>query len=130
MTASLTFLARPASTKYTSATASHSATVAAWQPGPAGPVRGKASIPTVFIHAQRTALVQIFLHDPSASTGPTAPIRITPLSFAIHTNCKKKQPPHPKRRAAVAAEDCGATNYITTLLAVAGSGQVNNLVIY
>ena len=33
----------------------------------------------------------------------SSPIRITPLSFANQTKCKKKQPPHPKRRAAVAA---------------------------
>ena len=35
----------------------------------------------------------------------SSPIRITPLLFTNPTNCKKKQPPHPKRRAAVATED-------------------------
>ena len=39
---------------------------------------------------------------PPAKHSPS-PIRITPLLFANPTNYKKKQPPHPKRRAAVAA---------------------------
>jgi hypothetical protein len=129
-----------------------SATVAAWHPGPAAPVRGKASIPPVFVStgsgasfrrdlpgfvcAQRSSMPgerrhQMFLpiyrrqpalasvlhfirtwicyarclrfRLPPAEHSPS-PIRITPLLFANPKNCKEKQPPHPKRRAAVAAE--------------------------
>ena len=86
--------------------------------------------PPAFIHARRNDLFQSFLpiprrqpalasvlhfvrtwicyvrclrfRLPPAKHSPS-PIRITPLSSANPTNCKKKQPPHPKRRAAVAA---------------------------
>ena len=136
-----------------------SATVAAWQPGPAAPVRGKASIPPGVVSTGSGASVRRdlpgfvsacvhpcptgngssykFLPHPSASTG--ACIRpslrsdvdlLCPLStlslatgqaFTIadsdhasvirkFNKVQKKQPPHPKSRAAVAAEDCGTTN--------------------
>ena len=92
------------------------------------PVRGKASIPPGVVSTGSGASVrrdlpgfasacvhpcpengssQMFLPIPRRQ--PTrlrsSPRRITPLSFANPAKCKKKQPPHPKRRAAVAAED-------------------------
>ena len=130
-----------------------SATVAAWQPGPAAPVRGKASIPPGVVSTGSGAAVRRDLpgsisacvhpcpekrpipkfsaHSP-ASTGPCirpslrsdvdllCPLSTHSLatgqaftiadpdhasSFSSPTNCKKKQPPHPKRRAAVAAAE-------------------------
>ena len=76
-------------------------------PTPVGHGRGLASRPGLsrsggrhrfrqaFIHARRTALVKIFLHDPSASTGP-ASFRADPdhaSSFSSRPNCSKKPPP-------------------------------------
>ena len=59
-----------------------------------------------FIHARSTALPNCFC--PFLRRQParlrSSSVRITPLLFANPTKCKKKQPPHPKRRAAVAAE--------------------------
>ena len=99
-----------------------SATVAAWQPGPAAPVRGKASIPPGVIHAQRTSLVQIFLHDPSASTGPASSVADPDRASAI------RNPNKLQKEAATAPEAsgsgrcrCGATNCITKLPAVASA---------
>ena len=103
-----------------------SATVAAWQPGSAAPFRGKASIPPGVVSTGSVAAYcrdlpgfvsacvhpcpengpsQISAHSP-ASTG-SASFLATPdhaSSFSSLTKCKMKQPPHPKRRAAVAAE--------------------------
>ena len=93
-----------------------SATVAAWQPGPAArsggrhrfrralppPVQARRFAatfpvppPPTFIHARRTGLVQRFLPIPSASTAP-ASFRADPdhaSSFSPPKNCSKKQPP-------------------------------------
>ena len=50
------------------------------------------------------SIPNVSAHFPS-STGSASSVadRITPLLFANLTKCKKKQPPHPKHRAAVAA---------------------------
>ena len=93
-----------------------SATVAAWQPGPAArsggrhrfrralppPVQARRFAatfpvppPPTFIHARRTGLVQRFLPIPSASTAP-ASFRADPdhaSSFSPPKNCSKKPPP-------------------------------------
>ena len=90
------------------------------------------SPPTAFIHARRTAANQSFLPHLPASTGPcirpslrsdvdllcslSALPLATDQAFTIaapdhasvirnSNKVQKKQPPHPKRRAAVAAED-------------------------
>ena len=49
-----------------------------------------------FIHARRTGLVQRFLHDPAASTGPASFRRRSGSRRCysqIQTKCKEKQPP-------------------------------------
>ena len=48
-----------------------------------------------------------FLPDPSASTGPASSVADPDHASVVSnpTKCKKEQPPHPQRRAAVAAED-------------------------
>ena len=93
-----------------------SATVAAWHPGPAAPVRGKASIPPGVVSTGSGAAVrrdlpgfasacfhpcpengpfQMFLPISSASTGPAA-FRADPdhaSSFSTQPNCSKKPPP-------------------------------------
>ena len=93
-----------------------SATVAVWQPGPAAPVRGRASIPPGVVSTGSGAAVrrdlpgfasacfhpcpengpfQMFLPISSASTGPAA-FRADPdhaSSFSTQPNCSKKPPP-------------------------------------
>ena len=89
-----------------------STTVAAWQPGPAAPIRGQASIPPVFVSTGSGASVcrdlpgfasacvhpcqengssHQFLPNLSASTGPASfvadPDHASPFSYL--TNCKK-----------------------------------------
>ena len=89
-----------------------SATVAAWHPGPAAPFRGKASIPPVFVSASSGAAIHrdlpgfasdcvhpcpkngvIHSFQPIPRRQPTrfrsSPVRITPLSFANQTKCKR-----------------------------------------
>ena len=72
-----------------------SATVAAWQPGPAAPVRGKASIPpgVAGVHPcpenvgnAKFSAIFFGVNRPGL---PPSPIRITPLVFTNQTNCKK-----------------------------------------
>ena len=48
-----------------------------------------------FIHARRTGLVQSFLHDPSASTGPASSVADPDhaSSFSPPPDCNKKPPP-------------------------------------
>ena len=94
-----------------------SATVAAWHPGPAAPVRGKASIPPGVVSTGSGAALRRDLlgfasagvhpcpnNGPDhkfqsyfpASTGP-ASFRADPdhaSSFSPPTNCQKKPPPH------------------------------------
>ena len=68
-----------------------SATVAAWQPGPAAPVRGKASILSacVFVHPCPGERGRRRIHSSclilSASTAParSAPVRITPTTIYL-----------------------------------------------
>ena len=72
-----------------------SATVAAWQPGPAALVRGKASIPpgVAGVHPcpenvgnAKFSAIFFGVNRPGL---PPSPIRITPLVFTNQTNCKK-----------------------------------------
>ena len=94
-----------------------SATVAAWQLGPATPFQGRASIPPGVVSTGSGAAVRRDLPGfvstcvhpcPKNGAGPTvsarsigvnrsgfvpSPIRITPLLVATTTNCKEKQPP-------------------------------------
>ena len=63
------------------------------------------SPPPAFIHARITARIISFslISRRQPARLRSLPIRITPLLFATPTKCEKKQPPLPKRRAAVAA---------------------------
>ena len=96
-----------------------STTVAAWQPGPAAPIRGQASIPPVFVSTGSGASVcrdlpgfasacvhpcqengssHQFLPNLSASTGPASfvadPDHASP--FSRQPDCQKKPPPRLK----------------------------------
>ena len=59
---------------------------------------GRHRFRQAFIHARRTALVKIFLHDPSASTGPASSVADPDhaSSFSPRPNCSKKPPPRLK----------------------------------
>ena len=109
-----------------------SATVAAWQPGPAAPFRGRhrfrqassppvqarcfaatfpPSSPPAFIHARRTPLVQRFLHDPSASTGPASSVAASDHASAIRNskNLQKEAATATEKSVTVAARSAPPT---------------------
>ena len=112
--------------------ASHRSGFACALAAPFGVRHRFAACPPSFTHARRTRQLKVFCHSrrrhpalasvlhfvrtwicygrclrfrlPPAKHSPSS-IRITPLLFANQSKCKEKQPPHPKRRAAVAAEE-------------------------
>ena len=62
------------------------------------------SHPPAFIHARRTALIQSFLHDPSASTGPASSLTVPDHASVV------REPNKLQKQAATAPEASGSVD--------------------